>query len=34
VPTEQYSAPDAQRAYEDAAWVLALAEDALADLAT
>jgi hypothetical protein len=34
VPTEQYSATDAQRAYEDAAWVLALAEDALADLAT
>jgi HEPN domain-containing protein len=33
VPTEQYSAADAQRAYEDAAWVLALAEDALADLA-
>ena len=33
VPTEQYSAADARRAYDDAAWVLALAENALVDLA-
>ena len=32
VPTEQYSAADARRAYDDAAWVLALAEDAIAKL--
>jgi HEPN domain-containing protein len=29
VPTEQYSAADAARAYDEAAWILALAEDAV-----
>jgi hypothetical protein len=29
LPTEQYSAADARRAYEDASWVLALADEAL-----
>ena len=29
IPTEQYTAAQAAQAYEDAAWVLALAEDAV-----
>jgi HEPN domain-containing protein len=29
IPTEQYTAADADRAYDDAAWVLALAEEAV-----
>ena len=29
VPTEQYSAADAARAYDEAGWILALAEDAV-----
>ncbi len=32
IPTEQYSAPDAQRAYDEAAWVLALAQEAIRPL--
>jgi hypothetical protein len=30
VPTEEYSAADAARAFEDAAWIVALAEDVIA----
>ena len=29
IPTEEYSAADGQRAYDDAAWVLALAQAAI-----
>ncbi len=29
IPTEQYSPADAQRAFQDAAWILGLAEDAI-----
>ena len=29
IPTEQYSGADAVRAFEDAAWILRLAEDAI-----
>jgi len=32
IPTEQYCAPDAQRAYDEAAWVLALAQEAIRPL--
>jgi len=32
IPTEQYSAADAGRAYDDAAWVLALAESVIGRL--
>ena len=32
IPTEQYSAVDAQRAYDEAAWVLALAQEAIRPL--
>lgn len=32
IPTEQYSALDAQRAYDEAAWVLALAQEAIRPL--
>lgn len=32
IPTEQYSAADAQRAYDEAAWVLALAQEAIRPL--
>jgi hypothetical protein len=29
IPTEQYSSADAARAFEDAAWILRLAEEAI-----
>ncbi len=32
VPTEQYSAGDAHRAYDEAAWVVKLAEDVIGRL--
>src|SRR5207245_2194466 len=32
IPTEEYSAADGQRAYDEAAWVLALAQDAIRPL--
>lgn len=32
IPTDRYSTADATRAYEEAAWVLALAEDAIGRL--
>jgi HEPN domain-containing protein len=34
IPTEQYSAAQAAEAYEEAAWVLALAGDAVGPLST
>jgi HEPN domain-containing protein len=33
IPTDRYSAADARRAYEDAAWVLGLAQEAIKSLA-
>ncbi len=32
VPTEQYSAADAARAYDEAAWIVALAEEVIGRL--
>jgi hypothetical protein len=34
IPTEEYSALDGQRAYEEAAWVVALAADVIDRLAS
>jgi HEPN domain-containing protein len=34
IPTEEYSATDSERAYEEAAWVLALAGEVIGRLAT
>jgi HEPN domain-containing protein len=34
IPTEEYSAADSERAYEEAAWVVALAAEVIGRLAT